>query len=109
MCIRDRVIANAEIRIPFTGPERLTLFKSKFLYSELALFTDAGLAWINKDDIAFNWYPENETQRIPVVSSGVSLRINLFGMMVLEPFYAIPFQLGGLDAAYFGLNFTPGW
>ena len=103
------VIANAEIRIPFTGPERLTLFKSKFLYSELALFTDAGLAWINKDDIAFNWYPENETQRIPVVSSGVSLRINLFGMMVLEPFYAIPFQLGGLDAAYFGLNFTPGW
>jgi len=103
------VIANAEIRIPFTGPERLTLFKSKFLYTELALFADAGLAWVDKDDIAFNWHPENGTQRIPVVSTGLSLRVNLFGMMVLEPFYAIPFQLGGLEAAYFGINFTPGW
>jgi Tol biopolymer transport system component len=103
------IITSAEIRIPFTGPERLTLLKSKFLYTELALFADAGLAWVNKDDIAFNWHPENGTQRIPVVSTGLSLRVNLFGMMVLEPFYAIPFQLGGFEAAYFGLNFTPGW
>ncbi len=103
------VIVNAEIRLPFTGPERLTVFKSKFLYTELALFADAGLAWFERKDIAFNWHPETPLQRIPVVSAGLSLRINLFGMLVLEPFYAIPFQAGGLDAAYIGLNFTPGW
>jgi Tol biopolymer transport system component len=105
-------IANVEIRLPFTGPERLTVFKSKFLYTELALFADAGLAWYKLSDIDFKWQPEIPAQRlprIPLVSTGVSLRINLFGMLVLEPFYAIPFQLGGMEAAYFGLNFTPGW
>jgi outer membrane protein assembly factor BamA len=102
-------IANFEIRFPFTGPERLTAIKSKFLFTELALFTDAGLAWFNKDDIMFKWKTNDITKRIPVISAGVSLRVNVFGMLILEPFYAIPFQLGGIDAATFGVNFTPGW
>lgn len=104
-------IANIEIRLPFTGPERLTPIKSRFLFTELALFADAGLAWFNKDDIVFKWQANNLqlTERIPVVSTGVSLRINVFGMLILEPYYAIPFQLGGFQAATFGLNFTPGW
>ena len=95
--------------MPFTGPERLTPIKSKFLYSELALFADAGLAWFDRETVHFKWKPENINERIPVVSAGVSLRVNLFGMMILEPFYAVPFQLGGFKAATFGLNFTPGW
>jgi Tol biopolymer transport system component len=102
-------IANFEIRFPFTGPERLTAIKSKFLFTELALFADAGLAWFDKDDIMFKWKTNDITKRIPVVSTGISLRVNLFGMLIIEPFYAIPFQLGGIDAATFGLNFTPGW
>jgi Tol biopolymer transport system component len=102
-------LTNFEIRIPFTGPERLSVIKSKFLFTELALFTDVGLAWNNKDDIKFKWQADNFTERIPVVSAGVSLRINLFGMLILEPYYAVPFQLGGFKAITFGLNFTPGW
>jgi Tol biopolymer transport system component len=102
-------LLNFEIRIPFTGPERLTLIKSKVIYTELALFADAGVAWTKDNWPKFRWKPENTTQKIPVVSTGVSLRINLFGAMVIEPFYAIPFQLGGMKAAYIGVNFTPGW
>jgi len=102
-------IANFEIRLPFTGPERLTAIKSKFLFTELALFADAGLAWEKKESIHFKWQSNDIQERIPVVSAGVSLRLNLFGMLILEPFWAVPFQLGGLDAAVFGLNFTPGW
>jgi hypothetical protein len=100
---------NFEIRLPFTGPERLTAFKSKFLFSELALFADAGLAWFDYDTVRLKWQADNINERIPVVSAGVSLRVNLFGMLILEPFYAIPFQLGGFNAGTFGLNFTPGW
>ncbi len=100
---------NFEIRLPFTGPERLTPIKSKFLFSELALFADAGLAWFDRETVHFKWKPDNINERIPVVSAGVSIRVNLFGMMILEPFYAVPFQLGGFKAATFGLNFTPGW
>jgi Tol biopolymer transport system component len=124
--------AHMEIRLPFTGPERLTVFKSKFFYTELALFADAGLVWHNINDVSLRWKPykypiKNEDvreeltteqkllldnyykKRIPLVSTGISLRFNLFGMLILEPFYAIPFQQGGFSAAYFGLNFTPGW
>lgn len=105
----NMAIANFEIRIPFTGPERLTAIKSKYLFTELALFADAGLAWFDIDDVKLKWQAESITERIPVVSTGVSLRINLFGALIVEPFYAIPFQLGGVDAATFGINFTPGW
>lgn len=100
---------NFEVRLPFTGPERLTMFKSKFLYTELALFADAGLAFYDVNSVRFKWQANNFNERIPVVSTGISLRVNLFGMLILEPFYAIPFQLGGVNAATFGLNFTPGW
>ncbi len=47
--------------------------------------------------------------RFPVVSTGASLRINLFGYLVLEPYYAFPLQNGGFRNGQFGLNFVPGW
>ena len=103
------VIMNFEIRLPFTGPERLTVFKSGTFYTELALFADAGIAWTKENPPTLKWKPENINQRTPFVSSGISLRINLFGMLVLEPYYAIPFQLGGLESARWGINFLPGW
>ena len=42
------VVANAEIRIPFTGPRRLSLIKSGFLITDLNFFFDAGLAFYDK-------------------------------------------------------------
>ena len=103
------VIVNFEIRLPFTGPSRLTVFKSGGFFTELALFADAGLAWTKDNSPVLRWSPKNTTQHIPFVSTGLSFRINLFGMLVLEPYYAIPFQLGGFKSANWGINFLPGW
>jgi hypothetical protein len=94
-------IANAELRLPLTGPERLSVIKSGKFFTELALFTDAGTAW---------GYAGGEEKRSKfIVSSGLSLRINFFGYMVIEPYYAIPWQNGGVKNASIGLNFLPGW
>ncbi len=86
-------VANAELRLPFTGPEKLALFKSGFLFSDLALFADAGLAWDADSKVKFNWEADDNA-RTPIVSAGLALRVNLFGFMILEPYYAIPFQRG---------------
>ena len=49
-------------------------------------------------------------ERVPVFSVGTSLRVNVFGYAVLEPFYAIPVtQNFSIKNGSFGLNFFPGW
>jgi hypothetical protein len=40
---------------------------------------------------------------------GISLRVNVFGYFVLEPYYAIPFQRKDVKGGVFGLTFAPGW
>jgi hypothetical protein len=118
-------VFNFEVRLPFTGPEKLAVFKSGMLFSDLNFFFDAGLAWNSGSDVKFkgsidqigwetiddqgNQIPIYENIHIPVYSAGVSLRVNLFGAMVLEPYYAIPFQRKDINFGTFGLNFTPGW
>jgi Tol biopolymer transport system component len=105
-------VANAEIRLPFTGPERLALIKSKYLLTDLNLFFDSGLAWNSYNKVRFDYQPtssNDDNVRFPVYSTGVSLRINVFGYLVLEPFYAFPLQNGGFRNGTFGLNFVPGW
>jgi hypothetical protein len=129
-------VANFEIRLPFTGPEKLSAIKSKFLFSELNLFFDAGLAWNKGDQIKFQKSPDfigyeqardnqgrpavdgsgdpilvaayNSRQRVPALSAGVSLRVNLFGALILEPYYAFPFNRTDVKKPVFVLNFTPG-
>ncbi|HLN20627.1 MAG TPA: hypothetical protein VK213_06035 [Bacteroidales bacterium] len=105
-------IGNAELRFPFTGPEKLALIKSRYFFTDLNLFFDAGLAWSRNDVVKFDMNPVvnlESNQRSPVMSTGLSLRINLLGYMVIEPYYAIPFQNGGFKNGSFGLNFIPGW
>ena len=43
----------------------------------------------------------------PLMSFGASVRVNLFGQIILEPFYAIPLSKGVNSS--FGLNILPGW
>ena len=99
-------VSNFEVRLPFTGPERLSLIKSKFLLTELALFVDGGVAW---DD--FSQFGGGADPRLiqpkAVFSTGASMRVNLFGALILEPYYAFPLQKG--SKGVFGLNIVPGW
>lgn len=109
-------VANFEVRLPFTGPERLAQIESKFLFSDLNMFFDMGLAYDNNSKVAFRNQPQviNSSsgaylERVPAMSVGVSLRVNVFGYFVLEPYYAIPFQRQDVNAGVFGLVFAPGW
>lgn len=116
-------VGNFEVRIPFTGPKRLALMESKMLFSDLNFFFDIGLAWRSGDKIAFKSQPDligttvtNDGmgqvpiyERVPAMSAGASLRVNVFGYFVLEPYFAIPFQRKDIKFGTFGLNFAPGW
>ena len=98
-------VANFEIRMPFTGPEQLALIKSKFFFTELSAFIDAGLAWDTFEKPTDSG--DRQFDLNPLYSVGVSLRINLFGALVLEPYYAWPLLKD--TKAVFGLNIVPGW
>jgi Tol biopolymer transport system component len=105
------LVTNAELRFPLTGPERLSAITSRFLLTDLNLFTDGGVAWGNKVDLFGTGMSNHQTFQSSkfIMSSGVSLRVNVFGYLVVEPFYAIPWQNGGVKNATFGVNFVPGW
>jgi hypothetical protein len=111
------VMGNFEIRMPFSGIERLSLIKSKYFLSDLAIFFDAGVVF---DE--FSHFKDGEpitvkdNNGIPIIiklkpklvkSAGVSLRVNLFGAMIVEPYFAYPLEK---DSKFvFGLNFMPGF
>jgi hypothetical protein len=104
-------VGNLELRLPLTGPERLSVVKSGFLFTEVNLFTDGGIAWGNRSLFlgpSKDPNPVVGNQKF-ILSSGISLRINLFGYLVLEPYYAIPWQNGGLRNGSFSINIIPGW
>ncbi len=104
------IVGNFEVRIPFTGPERLAAIKSGFLFSDLNFFVDGGLSWYDFQQFEGDVSQIDGTyydQVRPVISAGASLRINLFGAMILEPYYAFPLVKGARPA--FGLNIWPGW
>lgn len=109
-------VFNFEVRLPFTGPKKLAQIPSKFLFSDLNLFFDAGLAWTEDSYISFKNQPNgvllpNGTpiERVPALSAGISMRVNVFGYFVIEPYYAIPFQRKDVNVGIFGLTFAPGW
>lgn len=94
------LVSNVELRIPFFGPEKLAWIGSNYFFTDLNFFIDGGLAWNN-----FNQFSETEAR--PFFSTGVSLRINLFGAMILEPYYAYPLLKNASPIV--GLNIIPGW
>ncbi|WP_317193089.1 DPP IV N-terminal domain-containing protein [Pedobacter segetis] len=116
-------VANFEVRLPFTGPKKLSVIPSKFLFSELNLFFDAGLAWDKGDVIKLNQKgpdqigtagPTNTpvyatNVKVPALSAGISTRVNVFGYFVLEPYLAFPFNRKDVTKPVFGLAFSPGW
>lgn len=96
-------VGNAEIRLPFTGPERLSLIKSGLLITELAAFFDIGVAWDSNNQFG----SDSTSKPKPIMSTGLAVRVNLFGAFILEPYLAKPLQ--STSGWTFGLNFVPGW
>ncbi len=105
-------IASAEIRIPLLGIEGLSLIRTNIIPLEIAPFVDAGVAWNRGESPTLRFVTGNEArttiERIPVVSAGVTARVNLFGYAVLETFYAKAFQRPGRGPR-FGFQLAPGW
>jgi hypothetical protein len=70
------------------------------------LFTDAGVAW-DPDSPTLEW-SRSGSARVPVVSSGVSARFNILGILILETYYAYPWQRPG-KGWHWGFQLAPGW
>lgn len=104
------LIGNVELRLPFTGPRQLALIPVNFLLTDLNLFFDAGLGFFELDDLKSTGPNEFFVQHKPLLSTGVSLRVNVFGALVLEPYWAYPISAPKeVRRGVFGLNLLPGW
>jgi Tol biopolymer transport system component len=108
----DRLIGNRiavgslEARVPLLGVEQYGLINFPFVPTELVLFTDAGVAW-DPDSPTLEW-SRSGSARVPVVSSGVSARFNILGILILETYYAYPWQRPG-KGWHWGFQLAPGW
>lgn len=123
-------VFNAELRIPILGVEEFGLINFPYLPMELAPFFDAGLAWcgsspsqgmslgfsgtcgpgpnVQGDDQPELKFATDTDARVPVFSAGVSSRFNILGYIILEVYYAYPFQRPN-KGWHFGFNISPGW
>lgn len=101
------IVANAELRVPLLGTEGYGLIRTSFLPIDIAPFVDAGVAWTSDQSPSFE-FARRSTKRIPVVSAGISARANLLGYVVVEAFYARPFQRP--DKSWvLGFQLAQGW
>ena len=117
------LVSNLELRIPFTGPEQLALIKSKFLFSDLNVFIDGGMAFSDFAQFGGPEYTLDDNGEVitgpdgkpyvvrpgvkPLFTAGMSARVNVFGQIIVEPYIARPLIGGG--TWNFGVNLLPGW
>jgi len=99
--------ANMEVRLPLFGNEQLGLFNLPFLPTEIAPFFDVGVAW-TRDASPELRFDRDTPDRVPVMSAGLSARVNLFGYMIGEVYYVYPFQRRE-KGGHFGFQLQPGW
>ncbi len=97
---------SAEIRIPVFGVPEYGLINFPYLPLTLSPFIDAGEAWNSSQSPTLS--TNQATFRIPVVSTGLSARVNLLGFAVIEAYMAHPFQRPGRSWVY-GIQLVPGW
>jgi len=100
-------VANVEFRIPVFGARGLGLIETSFPPLEIAPFFDAGIAWTSASSPVWS-FESNSADRTPVMSTGVTSRLNLFGFAILEVYYAKPFQRPGRGGVW-GFLLQPGW
>jgi Tol biopolymer transport system component len=124
-------VLNGELRIPLFGTEGFGLFNFPYLPTELAPFFDAGVAYTNEQgpDLRLTrfgdriptkcssaptgaqaqqlaYYPC--TDRVPVFSTGLSMRFNVLGYAIFEAYVAHPFERPTKNWVW-GFQLAPGW
>jgi Tol biopolymer transport system component len=126
------MLANAEFRIPLFGTPEFGLINLPFLPTEISPFFDAGIAYAQNQKPVFKIARDNENipascsgtptsdeeaqhqayygcaERIPVFSTGLSMRFNLFGYAIMEAYLAHPFQRPKKNWVW-GFQLAPGW
>jgi Omp85 superfamily domain/WD40-like Beta Propeller Repeat len=98
--------ASIELRAPLLGTREFGLINAAFLPTEIYAFADAGAAWNKFDDVDWR-YETDTTERVPVFSVGVGVRL-LLSYIPIEFFAAKPFQRPDEEIVY-GFNIAPGW
>ena len=111
-------VMSGEFRVPLLGVEQYGLLTFPFVPTELVVFGDGGLAWdshlLNADgtlempDEPVLKFSRSSNARIPVFTAGVGARFNVLGFLVLEAYYAYPFQRPD-KGAHWGFHLAPGW
>ncbi len=100
-------VASLELRVPFIGVAQYGVLDFPFLPTELVAFADAGAAW--EADSPATWeFKRHSGARIPVFSTGLSARFNILGVMILEAYYAYPFQRPA-KGWHWGFSLAPAW
>jgi len=100
-------VLNAELRIPLLGTNQYGIIPFPYLPLEVSPFIDGGLAWSAGDDVDLRFARSSAT-RVPVFSTGVSMRANVLGYAVAEFYLAKPFQRDQKNWV-FGFQLQPGW
>jgi len=101
-------VANLEARIPLLGVEQYGIISFPFIPTEVGAFFDAGIAYDNTDDVDLTWTTNPGIRRVPVASTGLTARMNILGVLILEAYYAYPFQRPD-KGWHWGFNIAPGW
>ena len=105
--------------MPLLGVEEYGLINFPFAPTELVLFTEGGIAWdsnLTNVDGSIQDVPDepvwelsrSASERVPVFTTGISARFNVLGFMVLEAYYAYPWQRPD-KGGHFGFHIAPGW
>ncbi|RKX78321.1 MAG: peptidase S9 [Spirochaetes bacterium] len=100
-------VFNAELRIPILGNDQLGLLDFPYLPLTLVGFFDGGIAW-SRDDPPLLEIATRSNERIPVFSAGGAVRINILGMLILQIYYAYPFQRPD-KGGHWSFLFSAGW
>jgi outer membrane protein assembly factor BamA len=99
--------ASAELRFPLSyGP--LNFFPNGFPAIEGALFFDAGVVWESGMQVKLRRDPGDtfNTVRVPLTSTGLALRANLFNFLILRADYAFPLSRPGVKG-YWTISLGP--
>ena len=102
------LVGRVELRMPLLGPEQFSLIPLPYVPTTVGVFADAGVAWTDDQGPDFRFETQSADTNIPVVSTGVTARFNVLGAILLEAYYARPFQRRDTDWAW-GIRISPGF